>query len=178
MHANASPKAERGSQEIRFTRNAQAVHFFVLALIFFCVGIALYCLSLDLWKTQEPLLKRSWYGVLTLPFIGLSVWAGVHLAKHAYMIFSPIGVEIFPFFYPSKNMQVLYWQEVEDVAITPDGKMLEVTLLSEGENKIFIATEPLRPKSRDLLGKTIDGIRTQREESKARMEQSEPSLPS
>ncbi len=178
MHANALPKAERGSQEIRFTRNAQAVHFFVLALVFFCVGIALYCLSLDLWKTQEPLLKQSWYGLLTLPFIGLSVWAGVHLAKHAYMIFSPIGIEIFPFFYPSKNMQVLYWQEVEDVAITPDGKMLEVTLLSEGENKIFIATEPLRSKSRDLLGKTIDGIRTQREESKARMEQSEPSVPS
>ena len=105
MHANASPNAERGLQEIRFTRNAQAAHFFVLALVFFCVGIALYCLSLDLWKTQEPMLKQSWYGLFTLPFIALAVWAGVHLAKHAYMIFSPVGIEIFPFFYPfSRNI--------------------------------------------------------------------------
>jgi hypothetical protein len=74
-------------------------------------------------------------------------------------------------------MQVLYWQEVEEVAMTPDGKMLEVTLLSEGENKVFIATAPLRPKSRELFSKTIDGIRAQREETKSRMGQSEPSLP-
>ena len=93
------------------------------------------------------------------------------------MIFSPVGIELFPFFFPSKNMQVLYWQEVEDVRITPDAKMLEVTLLSEGEHKVFIATAPLRPKSRELLVKTIDGIRAQREETKARMAQSEPSLP-
>ena len=74
-------------------------------------------------------------------------------------------------------MQVLYWQEVMDLSITPDGKMLEVDLMSEGEHKIFIATAPLRPKSRALLGKTIDGIRSQREQTKARMAEGEPSLP-
>lgn len=171
MHANASPNQERGQQEIRFTRNAQAAHFFVLALVFLCVGMALYFLSLDLWKTEGPVFEQSWYGLLMLPLVGLAIWAGVHLAKHAYMIFSPVGIELFPFFHPSKNMQVLYWQEVEDLAITPDGKMLEVTLLSEGEHKIFIATAPMRQNSRELLAKTIDGIRKQREDSKERMKE-------
>ena len=168
----------RGTQEIRFTRNAQAIHFFILALIFVCVGISLYCLSLDLWKTQEPVVDAPWYGLLTLPFIGLFVWIGTRLARHAYMIFSPIGIEIFPLFFPSKHMQVLYWQEIEDVALTPDAKMLEVTLLSaaDHEQKVFIATAPMRPMSRALFAKTIAGIRQQREKGKSQLVEQDPSL--
>ena len=173
MNANASTSnstSQPGLQEIRFTRNAQAAHFFFLALILACLGIGLYCLSLDLWKTQEPLLQRGWYGLLTLPFVAGALWVGVHLARHAYMIFSPVGIELFPFFFPSKNMQVLYWNEIEDLRLTANEKMLEVTLLSEGEHKVFIALAPLRADSRALFAKTIDGIRAQRARGQAALD--------
>ena len=156
----------RGAKEIRFTRNAQAAHFFGLALCFLCVGIGLYLLSLEIWSvSREPLLKRSWYGLVVLPFVGVCVWVGMHLAKHAYMIFSPVGIELFPFFKPTKNMAVFYWSEIEDLQMTADGKMMEVTLISEGDhtNKVFVTTAPLRKASRALLVHTVERIREKRE---------------
>lgn len=159
-----SPK----QKEIRFTRNAQALHFFVLALLFFCLGAGLYLVSLDFWSvSQEPLLQQSWYGLLTLPFILGFLWLGVHLVRHAYLIFSPVGIELFPFFFPSKNMEVLYWAEVQDVRLTADKKMMEVTLTGEPERKVFVTTAPLDKASRLLLEHTLDGIRERRDKGKS-----------
>ncbi len=167
----SGPPDQRGQKEIRFTRNAQAVHFFMLALLFLCLGVTLYLVSLDVWTvSQEPLLQGSWYGLLTLPFIAGFTAAGIHLAKHAYMIFSPVGIELFPFFFPSKNMEVLYWSEVQDVGFTPDEKMLEITMTGEPERKVFIATAPLNRASRDLLGRTIAGVQEQRAKGTAMLD--------
>ena len=87
------------------------------------------------------------------------------------MIFSPVGIELFPFFKPTKNMAVFYWSEVEDLQMAPDGKMMEMTLLSEGDhtNKVFVTTAPLRVASRQLLAHTVDGIREQRKAGTATM---------
>ena len=160
---NASPSDSRRGKEIRFTRNAQAAHFFIAALFFLCVGTGLYIASWDfLYDSKEPLLQRSWYGLLTVPFIGISIAVGIHLAKHAYVIFSPVGIELFPFFFPGKNMQVLYWSEVRHVELSPDQRMMEVTLSSPDERKVFVATAPLDIPSRILLARTITRIREQR----------------
>ena len=103
-------------KEIRFTRSGQAVVFFLVAIVAFSIGVGLFVLSVDFgWESQPPRLEASWYGLLTLPFVALFGWLGVHLAKHAYMIFSPVGIELFPFYRPSENMQVLYWSEVLEV---------------------------------------------------------------
>ncbi len=157
-----APPESKGLQEIRFTRNAQAVPFFIAALGFLCLGFALFALSWDIWVSLEPLLDKAWYGLLVLPFVAGAAWAGWHLAKHAYMIFSPVGIELFPFFFPSKNMQVLYWNEVKEIGLTKDDAMMEVTLLGEHENKVFVTTAPLTRASRALLKRTIHGIQEQR----------------
>lgn len=168
---NAPTPERKGEKEIRFTRNAQAVHFFGAALFFLCVGVTLYLVSLDVWTvSQEPLLDSHWWGLIALPFIIGSAAAGVHLAKHAYMIFSPIGIELFPFFFPSKNMEVLYWSEVAEVGFTDDDKLLEVTMVGEPERKVFIATAPLNQASQALLQRTVMGIQAQRAKSASAMQ--------
>ncbi len=170
MNAQPEPNSSNNHplQEIRFTRNGQAIHFFMLGLLLICVSVGLYLVSLDIWSvTQAPLLDHWRYALIPLPFAALSIWAGIHLAKHAYMIFSPVGIELFPFFFPSRNMEVLYWSEVEDLDLTPDGKMMEVTMLSEGEHKVFVAIAPLTAASQQLLGETIAGVRKRRQEGEA-----------
>ena len=155
-------------KEIRFTRSGQSVTFFLISIGLFAIGVGVYVLSVDFgWESQPPRLDSPWWGLIALPFVVASGWLGLHLAKHAYMIFSPVGIEVFPFYKPSDNMQVLYWSEVLDVDLTDDGKMLEVTLLGEGEHrpKVIITTAPLSPNSRKLMTKTIAGIRQQREVS-------------
>ena len=168
--------ANQELQEIRFTRSGQAVHFVILALIFLCLGVGLYLVSLDFWSvSQEPLLKQSWYGLLVLPFVIACLWMAVRLSKHAYLIFSPVGIEIFPFFKPSTNMNVLLWNEVETVDFTEDGKMMRVRLLSEGDHQVFLSIAPLKSASQDLLKHTVTGICERRAAAAKAMEESAPS---
>ena len=97
-------------KEIRFTRSGQSVLFLLIAIVLFAIGVGLFVLSVDFgWESQPPRLDSPWWGLLVLPFVIASGWLGIHLAKHAYMIFSPVGIELFPFYKPSDNMQVLYW---------------------------------------------------------------------
>lgn len=155
--------AKSDQQEIRFTRNGQAVHFVILAVFFACIGIGLYMLSWEMWSvSQEPLLQDSWYGLLAIPLVAACVWMAIHLTKHAYLIFSPVGIEVFPFFKPSTNMNVLLWNEVEEVEVIEADKMLRVQLLSEGDHQVFISTAPFNPKTRELLKHTVEGIRERR----------------
>ena len=162
---NASSET-RGQKEIRFTRNAQAVHFFLLGLGFFCIGLTLWLLSLDVWTVSTgPVLESPWWALTTLPFIAASTWWGIHLAKHAYMIFSPVGIELFPFFFPSKNMEVFYWSEIGHVSFEANQGLLEISLAGEAERKVFVTTTPLNRASRALLAKTIEGIQARRSAS-------------
>ena len=36
----------------------------------------------------------------------------VGLTRHAYLILTPLGIEIFPFFRPAEGMRLVMWQEV------------------------------------------------------------------
>ncbi len=160
MNASSEP---RGQKEIRFTRNAQAAHFFLLSLGCLCPGLTLCLLSLNVWSVSTgPVLENGWYALVPAPFVILFALAGVHLAKHAYIIFSPVGIELFPFFFPSKHMQVLYWSEVAGIDLAPDERLLEITLAGEPESKVFVTAAPLSRHSRSLLVKTVAGIRSRR----------------
>lgn len=153
--------------EVRFTRNAQAVTFFLLSLAFGCAGMALYLLSLKWSENTEPVLDASWYGLLVLPFVVGFAWWGMRLAKHAFLLFTPLGIELFPFWRPSKNLQVFYWSEVEEIDLQEGGRFLHLVLKSEGDCQVFIATDPLNKASRALLERTVTGVAERRRSATA-----------
>jgi hypothetical protein len=74
-----------------------------------------------------------------------------HLAKHAYLLLTPMGVEIFPFYRPAKNMHLIFWQEIADIEF--DAKQHWATLHFNPEKTagVHLALKPIRKTSRALL---------------------------
>ena len=151
-------------KEIRFTRAAQATTFVVLATVFFCASLALFMLALPGFTgKQQPTLSSYWFAVLPLPFFAIALWIAMRLTRHAYLILTPLGIEIFPFFRPEKNMHLLYWSEIEDARVSTDLRLLTVS--HGGGSKAFVSLSPIRKDQRALLQKAIEGTMSRREES-------------
>ena len=148
--------------ELRFTRAWQSIPFFFAALGLACLSFVLLLVSLPIWTHQSvSLWGRPWYALIPLPFAGAAIWTGIHLCKHAYFIFTPLGIELFSFWRPSKNLQLVSWAEVESV--TADDQMLEIALDGEKDSAIFVSLAPLRPEARQLLQHTCEGVMKQKE---------------
>ena len=97
------PLEKSPHDEIRFTRNGQSVPFFLVALGLLCLGVALLLLSVRWSENTLPVVEKAWYGLLPLSLgIALGWWA-VRLVKHAFLIFTPLGIELFPFWFPAQH---------------------------------------------------------------------------
>ncbi|HUF61864.1 MAG TPA: hypothetical protein VMN36_07295 [Verrucomicrobiales bacterium] len=165
------PVQRRVPGEIRFTRSKQAGMFFGAALLFFWVSVALLLLALPGWtRTAPPVLNTSGYAILPLPLAALLAWAGVHLARHAYIVFSTVGVELYPFWFPSRNMQVLFWPEIEKLELEAGGNTLVVRLPEE--RAVFVSLAPLSRPARTLLAHAVAGL--QNRGSGAGLSQADP----
>lgn len=158
MSQAALPIKKSDHDEVRFTRNAQALHFFLAAIFLIVLALGLYVLGVRWGPAADPVLSRRWYGLLLIPLIALAAWTGWHCAKHAYLIFTPLGLEIFPFWFPSKNLQVFYWQELETMRLTENGRMIELIFKGEGDSRVFISTAPLDARSKELLAHAVRGV--------------------
>ncbi len=145
-------------KEIRFTRGRQA-------LVFTALGVALLCAALGLWIKAAPILGNAageapavpsygWGFVPLLPSIW-AFWAAAHCARHAYLILTPLGVEVFPFWFPSKNMDILYWSELSGAEL--DEMQTRLTLHRSGGGGAVISLAPIPRAQRPLLAKAVEG---------------------
>lgn len=143
-------------KELRFTRSRQAYTFIILATLLFCATLALFMLALPGFTgKQRPMVSSYGYCLIPLPFCVASLWLAMRLTRHAYMILTPLGIEIFPFFRPEKNMQILYWSEITDARVSSDLRLL--TIGHGGESKAFISLDPIRKDRRPLLKRAVEG---------------------
>ena len=142
-------------KELRFTRSGQAVAFFVAGAVL--CGMAVTLLATAYYRATNPELPHPAWAA---PCIVLAVVALViarHLTKHAYLILTPMGLEIFPFFRPASGMQVVFWQEISDAEIDPDGKWLTLHYNDEKTAGMHLSLSPVRKKLRSLLAKAVLG---------------------
>lgn len=149
------PNVRSPEQEIRFTRSGQAMLFVGLGVFFFCCCLALLVLNTSGFTEEPPVLNSFWWAAIPFPFMMLSLWTAFWLTRHAYLILSPLGVEIFPFFQPAKNFRVVHWSEIEGALLDEDKDTLVLDLL--GGSKIFLTTKPIRKDRRPLLKRAIEG---------------------
>ena len=150
-------------KELRFTRARQAVTFFVIgfALLFAAAWLGVLRWHQITWK--PPLLLA----LAPLPFAIGALWLAWRMTRHAFLILSPIGVEIFPFFMPVKRFQLVTWGEIQHAEVLHDNRLLVLTLAGCQDAKIFIGLDPIPLRTRPLLVRAIEGIAEKRAEAAA-----------
>ena len=142
-------------KELRFTRSGQAVFFFVAGAVF--CGVAVTLIATGVYRPENPELPHPAWAVPCLVLAVCSFILASRLTKHAYLILTPIGLEIFPFFRPAKGMQMVFWQEISAAEIDERGKWLTLHFNNERTAGIHLSLSPVRKKLRNLLAKAVRG---------------------
>ena len=140
-------------KELRFTRAGQSVVFGIAAAV--CVMAGLVFFRVAPYRAIDPTLPHPAWGWVPIGVAVLLAWLAVHCAKHAYLILSPIGVEIFPFFRPAANMQVIPWAQIAAADI--NASRLTLHFSAEKTSGIHLSLSPIAKDRRELLTKAIQG---------------------
>ncbi|MGE9267544.1 MAG: hypothetical protein ACQKBY_05570 [Verrucomicrobiales bacterium] len=144
-----APKpVEEPHKELRFTRVRQAQLFFVLTAVCLVVALLIFLSlgnpSLSWWMVLLPLLPAA-----------LSARIALHCTRHAYLILTPLGIEIFPFRQPEKNLQVRYWSEFAAADFSEDLSRLTLHFNAEKSAGLVLSLAPLAETQRELLEKAL-----------------------
>ena len=138
-------------KELRFTRSRQATPFWMAGLFFLVVAGGLAAASTTFFSppSGHRIVENGWWALLPLTIGIACLWAAVHLTRHAYIILTPIGIELFPLIFPSKNLNVVYWPEVEGISF--DEGRTQMVIDVAGGSKIFLTLAPIRKDRLELL---------------------------
>lgn len=151
-------KPDKPFQELRFTRSRQALTFVIAGVI--CISLTAGLVLLWWWRVNDP--PSIWWAMLPMTAAWACFRLAAHLARHAYLLLSPIGIEIFPFFRPAQNMQLISWGEIQHAEVSPDARLLTLTLAGCQDAKVIISLDPMPPAARRLLAKAIAGVMEKR----------------
>jgi hypothetical protein len=142
-------------KELRFTRSGQAGLFWMTAAVSASVGITM--LATSIYRDINPELPHPAWAALPLVLALVMARAAVRLTRHAYLILTPLGIEIFPFFRPAAGMRLVTWQEIHHAEV--NGKNTRLTLHHDPEKTsgIHLSLTPIRADRRSLLAKAVLG---------------------
>ena len=88
---------------------------------------------------------------------------GLRCTRHAYLILSPLGIEIFPFIKPEKNLQIIYWSEVVAADFSADSKRMILHFNEEKKSGVVVSLSPIPLVRRHLLEEAVLGMMKKRE---------------
>lgn len=143
-----------GHKELRFTRTRQATHFFLGSVLFLMLGAGCFIAMLGSWGPADRDFQRcAWLCLIPLLPAFLAYRVGIHCVRHAYILLSPMGVEIFPFFKPEKNLQLVFWSQVADCDITKTRLTLHTN--AEKTAGVVVTLKPIAQSQIYLLQKAI-----------------------
>jgi hypothetical protein len=142
-------------KELRFTRSGQAVPFLILAAVFAIAAITL--LATAVYRDVNPAIPHPAWALLPIALAAGLVRQAVSLTRHAYLILTPLGIEIFPFFRPAEGMRLVTWQEVSAAEVDPATTRLTLHHDAEKTSGIHLSLKPIRADRRSLLAKAVIG---------------------
>jgi hypothetical protein len=149
------PEVREREKELRFTRAGQAVVFWVVAAVFAAAVVIL--VSVSFHRVDNPKLPHPAWAMVPMCFaIGLGRLA-YRLTRHAYLILTPLGIEVFPFFRPASGMQSVFWSEIFAVDADEQMKWLTLHFNSERSAGIHLSLLPVEAKRRELLITAVRG---------------------
>lgn len=142
-------------KELRFTRSGQAVGFCVAGAVL--CGVAVTLIATGVYRSENPELPHPAWAAPCLVLALCAFLLARTITKHAYLILTPMGLEIFPFFRPAKGMQMVFWQEISAAEIDERGKWLTLHFNDERTAGMHLSLSPVRKNLRDLLAKAVLG---------------------
>lgn len=148
-------KLRSPEKELRFTRSRQALGFWMLAAV--CVTAAVIILSSAVYREVNPALPHPLWALLPLAGALVSLRLALHLTRHAYLILTPLGMEIFPFFRPAAEMRLITWQEINSVELDEGSGRLTLHYNAEKTSGLHLSLRPIPPDQRALLAKAVSG---------------------
>jgi len=149
-------------KELRFTRSGQAAQFCVVGAV--VTGVAVTLAATGYYREINPDVPHPAWAVPCFVLAAGCFWLARHLTKHAYLILSPLGLEIFPFYRPAKGMQIVMWQEISGADIDSEEKWLTLHFDVAKTSGMHLSMRPVRRKLRSLLAKAVLG-RVSRQDS-------------
>lgn len=142
-------------KELRFTRSGQAAVFWILAAVLAAIGITL--LATAIYRDLNPLLPHPAWALLPILMALAVARIAIGLTRHAYLILTPLGIEIFPFFRPADGMRLIVWQEVAVAEVNERLTRLTLHHNAEKSSGIHLSLMPIRADRRSLLAKAVIG---------------------
>lgn len=142
-------------KELRFTRSGQAPLFWITAAVLAGAGVTL--LASALYREANPLLPHPLWALIPLALALLAGRIALRLTRHAYLILTPLGIEIFPFFRPAQTMRLVYWQEIAAAELDEDLTVLTLHHDAEKTSGLHLTLAPVRQDLRNLLLTAIAG---------------------
>ena len=155
-------------QELRFTRSRQAVTFLTAGMAVFCLGCLVFLTatpSAGSAGDKATTLYSAWWALPALLPAALCFWLVVHCTRHAYIILTPLGIELFPFWLPARNMQVIYWSEIKAATVSGDLRTLTIKYSSR---QIMATLAPIPARGRQLLKQAVEGRMARRQQEASR----------
>lgn len=150
-------------KELRFTRARQAVVFWVGGVVLTLVAAGFGILTW--WQLNDP--PGWWTGLIPLLMAVGAFFMAWRLTRHAYVLLSPVGVELFPFWKPVDHFQLLPWGTIQEAEFSEDGRWLTLTLAGYEDAKVILTLDPIPLKARPLLVRAVLGVMEKRQESAA-----------
>jgi hypothetical protein len=141
------------AKELRFTRAGQAAGFWIAAAVCLMAGLVFFLLTPH--RAENPQLPHPAWGFVPLAFAAGLIRLAWHCTRHAYLLLSPIGVEVFPLFRPAATMQVIPWPQIDSAEI--DQRRLTLHFDPEKTSGIHLSLSPIAKDRRELLAKAIRG---------------------
>ena len=142
-------------KELRFTRSGQAVVFWVVSAVLTAVAVTLAATSIS--RDINPQLPHPVWALIPLALAVISARFAVNLTRHAYVILTPLGIEIFPFFRPGEGMRLVVWQEIHSAEANANTTLLTLHHDSGKTSGIHLSLRPIRADRRELLAKAVIG---------------------
>ena len=149
----ASPKeVAEPHKELRFTRAGQAQGFIIAAAVSFAFALIIAVT----WLMGHPDF-HWWMPLIPLIIAALLTRLAARSARHAYLILTPLGIEIFPLIKPEKNLNLVYWTQLDDAEFDEELTTLKLHYNEEKTAGAILSLKPILTKKRPLLKKALEG---------------------
>ena len=119
------------------------------------VSFAFFLLIGLTWFMGHP--TFTWW--MALPFLILSALLtrlSAYCARHAYLILTPLGMEIFPLIKPHKNLNLGYWAQIIDADFNEELTALKLHFNEDQTAGIILSLKAISAKKRLLLKRALE----------------------